>query len=75
MKPGLTDEPIYDYHSHLNPREMAEDPRFANLSEIGLGTFRRRASRVRSSLARPGGSTINSTGCCDSRNGSHRQDF
>ncbi|WP_313683723.1 glucuronate isomerase [Pantoea sp.] len=28
--------PIYDYHCHLNPREIAEDRRFANLGQIWL---------------------------------------
>src|SRR5690606_8045024 len=30
------DEPIYDYHCHLPPKDVAEDRRFANLSEIWL---------------------------------------
>ncbi|AEF84914.1 glucuronate isomerase [Treponema primitia ZAS-2] len=29
-------EPIFDYHCHLNPKEIAENRRFANLSEIWL---------------------------------------
>lgn len=29
-------EPILDYHSHLSPRDVAEDRRFANLFEIWL---------------------------------------
>jgi glucuronate isomerase len=29
-------QPILDYHCHLNPREIAEDRRFANLTEIWL---------------------------------------
>ncbi len=28
--------PIYDYHCHLNPREIAEDRRFDNLTQIWL---------------------------------------
>ncbi|MCU5771642.1 glucuronate isomerase [Erwiniaceae bacterium BAC15a-03b] len=28
--------PIYDFHCHLNPREIAEDRRFANLGQIWL---------------------------------------
>jgi glucuronate isomerase len=30
-------EPIYDYHCHLNPRQIAENKKFANLAEIWLG--------------------------------------
>ncbi|WP_437616062.1 glucuronate isomerase [Erwinia sp. V71] len=30
------DMPIYDFHCHLNPREIAEDRRFANLGQIWL---------------------------------------
>src|SRR6185295_12946964 len=29
-------EPILDYHCHLPPREIAEDARFANLTQIWL---------------------------------------
>lgn len=29
-------EPIYDYHSHLSPLELASDRRFANLTQIWL---------------------------------------
>ncbi|HNX52522.1 MAG TPA: glucuronate isomerase [Pontiellaceae bacterium] len=29
--------PIYDYHCHLSPREIAEDRRYDNLGEIWLG--------------------------------------
>jgi len=29
-------QPIYDYHCHLSPRDIAEDRRFANLYEICL---------------------------------------
>lgn len=29
--------PIIDYHCHLNPREVAEDHRFANITELWLG--------------------------------------
>ncbi|MGU5609051.1 glucuronate isomerase, partial [Aeromonas hydrophila] len=28
------DMPIYDYHCHLNPREIAEDRRFDDLGQI-----------------------------------------
>ena len=30
-------EPIYDYHCHLPPREIAADKRWENLTEIWLG--------------------------------------
>ncbi|MXP52484.1 glucuronate isomerase [Pantoea sp. Seng] len=30
------DMPIYDYHCHLNPQEIAEDRQFANLGQIWL---------------------------------------
>ena len=30
-------QPIFDYHCHLNPREIAEDKRFSNLAELWLG--------------------------------------
>ncbi len=30
-------QPIFDYHCHLNPREIAENRRFSNLAEIWLG--------------------------------------
>ena len=30
------DMPIYDYHCHLNPREIAEDRRFDDLGQIWL---------------------------------------
>ncbi|MCX7949824.1 MAG: glucuronate isomerase, partial [Treponemataceae bacterium] len=30
-------EPIFDYHCHLNPKEIAENRRFSNLTEIWLG--------------------------------------
>ena len=30
------DMPIYDYHCHLNPREIAEDRRFDDLGRIWL---------------------------------------
>ncbi len=30
-------QPIFDYHCHLSPREIAEDKRFANLAEMWLG--------------------------------------
>jgi glucuronate isomerase len=31
------DMPIYDYHCHLNPREIAENKRYRNITEIWLG--------------------------------------
>ncbi len=31
------DKPIIDYHCHLDPRDVAEDKRFANLAEVWLG--------------------------------------
>ncbi|MDR1970854.1 MAG: glucuronate isomerase [Treponema sp.] len=33
-------EPIFDYHCHLNPREIAEDSRFPNLASMWLGENR-----------------------------------
>ena len=30
-------QPIFDYHCHLNPREIAENRRFDNLADIWLG--------------------------------------
>jgi glucuronate isomerase len=30
-------EPIYDYHCHLSPRQIAEDKRWADLAEVWLG--------------------------------------
>ena len=30
-------EPIIDYHCHLSPREVAEDRRFENMTQIWLG--------------------------------------
>ena len=30
-------EPIYDYHTHLPPEEIAGDRRWANLAEVWLG--------------------------------------
>jgi glucuronate isomerase len=30
-------EPIFDYHCHLNPAHIAENKRFANLTEVWLG--------------------------------------
>jgi len=32
-----SEEPIYDYHCHLSPKEIAEDKKWADLSEIWLG--------------------------------------
>lgn len=31
------DQPIYDYHCHLSPREIATDHRWADLAELWLG--------------------------------------
>jgi glucuronate isomerase len=31
------DMPIYDYHCHLNPREIAENKQYRNITEIWLG--------------------------------------
>ena len=31
--------PLVDYHCHLNPREIYEDRRFDNLTEVWLGTL------------------------------------
>ncbi|HEY8464089.1 MAG TPA: glucuronate isomerase [Bacillota bacterium] len=31
------DMPIYDYHCHLNPKEIAENKRYRNITEIWLG--------------------------------------
>lgn len=31
------DMPIYDYHCHLNPKEIAEDKKFKNITELWLG--------------------------------------
>jgi glucuronate isomerase len=30
-------EPIFDYHCHLDPKEIAENRRFSNLAEVWLG--------------------------------------
>ena len=29
--------PIYDYHCHLSPREIAEDQRYDNIGQCWLG--------------------------------------
>ncbi|MDR2069861.1 MAG: glucuronate isomerase [Treponema sp.] len=34
---GAKDEPIYDYHCHLIPSQIAENKRFSNLTEVWLG--------------------------------------
>jgi glucuronate isomerase len=34
---GAKDEPIYDYHCHLIPAQIAENKQFANLTEVWLG--------------------------------------
>ena len=31
------DMPIYDYHCHLNPKEIAEDKKYRNITELWLG--------------------------------------
>lgn len=31
------DMPIFDYHCHLNPREIAENKRYKNITEVWLG--------------------------------------
>ncbi len=31
------DMPIYDYHCHLSPREIAENKKYRNITEIWLG--------------------------------------
>ncbi|WP_273323238.1 glucuronate isomerase [Vallitalea guaymasensis] len=31
------DMPIYDYHCHLSPKEIAEDKRYKNITELWLG--------------------------------------
>ena len=30
-------EPIYDYHCHLSPKEIAEDKQWSDLAELWLG--------------------------------------
>jgi glucuronate isomerase len=34
---GAKDEPIYDFHCHLAPSQIAENKRFVNLTEVWLG--------------------------------------
>jgi glucuronate isomerase len=34
---AAAEEPIFDYHCHLDPREIAANRRFSNLSEVWLG--------------------------------------
>ncbi len=34
---AVKDEPIYDFHNHLNPREIYEDKCFDNIAEVWLG--------------------------------------
>jgi glucuronate isomerase len=34
---AAVEEPIFDYHCHLNPREIAEDCRFPDLASVWLG--------------------------------------
>ena len=31
------DQPIIDYHCHIDPREIYEDKRFENITELWLG--------------------------------------
>ncbi len=40
--------PIIDYHCHLNPREIAEDKRYRNITEVWLGGdhYKWRAMRI-----------------------------
>jgi hypothetical protein len=45
------DEPIHDYHSHLDPADIATDRRFDNLS---ASTSRSTSRRQRRSGSRPG---------------------
>lgn len=42
------DMPIYDYHCHLNPKEIYEDKKYKNLTEIWLGGdhYKWRAMRI-----------------------------
>jgi len=42
------DMPIYDYHCHLNPREIAEDKRYKNITELWLegDHYKWRAMRI-----------------------------
>jgi len=34
---AASQEPIYDYHCHLSPKEIAEDKKWADLAELWLG--------------------------------------
>jgi glucuronate isomerase len=34
---AAAEEPVFDYHCHLDPKEIAENRRFSNLSEVWLG--------------------------------------
>jgi glucuronate isomerase len=34
---GAAQEPVFDYHCHLNPAQIAENRRFTNLTEVWLG--------------------------------------
>lgn len=36
-KKHAADAPIFDYHCHLNPQEIAENKRYAHLTELWLG--------------------------------------
>jgi glucuronate isomerase len=37
---AAAEEPVFDYHCHLNPREIAEDRRFPDLAYLWLGENR-----------------------------------
>ena len=34
---AAADEPIFDYHCHLPPKEIADNRRFPNLAQVWLG--------------------------------------
>ena len=44
----VKDLPIYDYHCHLNPQEIAEDKKYKNITEVWLGGdhYKWRAMRI-----------------------------
>ena len=35
------DMPIYDYHCHLNPKDIVEDKPFLNITQISFNTILR----------------------------------
>ncbi|MDR3253591.1 MAG: glucuronate isomerase [Endomicrobium sp.] len=41
-------KPILDYHCHINPREIAEDRRFENISQVWLGADHYKWRQMRS---------------------------